>query len=114
MSEQQSSADSAELDQACRDSDWLALSASEKACYHWPEDTDIHKQCRAAFIDGAAHAHSQAGIEQRHMTQLLTVLEVMKSAHNKEPSGRLMSIWFRDIEAVEAAVAALTRPQRQE
>jgi hypothetical protein len=40
-------------DQACRDSDWLALSASEKACYHWPEDTDIHKQCRAAYIAGA-------------------------------------------------------------
>jgi hypothetical protein len=68
-------------------------------------------QALLARIEELTCPHSQAGIEQRHMAQLLTVLDVMKSAHNKEP-GRLMSIWSRDIEAVEAAVAALTRPLR--
>jgi hypothetical protein len=30
------------------------LSASEVACYHWPDDTAEHKALRAAFMDGAA------------------------------------------------------------
>ncbi len=40
-------------DQAWRDSGWLALSASEKAGYHWPEDSDLHRQCRSAYVAGA-------------------------------------------------------------
>lgn len=32
------------------------LSASEVACYQWPEDTDEHKALRKAFMDGAARA----------------------------------------------------------
>lgn len=31
------------------------LSASEHACYRWPEDTTEHRAMRAAFMDGAAH-----------------------------------------------------------
>jgi hypothetical protein len=31
------------------------LSASEAACYRWPEDTAEHRAMRAAFMDGAAH-----------------------------------------------------------
>lgn len=31
------------------------LSASEVACYRWPEDTAEHRAMRAAFCDGAAH-----------------------------------------------------------
>jgi hypothetical protein len=31
------------------------LSASEVACYRWPEDTVEHRAMRAAFMDGAAH-----------------------------------------------------------
>jgi hypothetical protein len=58
-----------------------------------------------------AEPHCQAGIEQRHLAQLLTILSVMKSAHSRE-TDRLMSIWSRDIEAVEAAVTELTRPLR--
>jgi hypothetical protein len=75
--------------------------------YNRPAKTEL-QEAKAAVREVLAR-HCQAGIEQRHMAQLLTVLDVMKSAHNKEP-GRLMSIWSRDIEAVEAAVAALTRP----
>jgi len=32
------------------------LSASEVACYKWPEDTREHKALRAAFMEGAAHS----------------------------------------------------------
>lgn len=31
------------------------LSASESACYRWPEDTAEHRAMRAAFMDGASH-----------------------------------------------------------
>jgi hypothetical protein len=68
-------------------------------------------QALLARIEELTCPHSQAGIEQRHLAQLLTILSVMKSAHSREPD-RLMSIWSRDIEAVEAAVTALTRPLR--
>lgn len=48
-----SAPDEAFVEQAHRDSTWLDLSASEKACYDWPEDTDLHRQCRAAYVAGA-------------------------------------------------------------
>lgn len=35
--------------------DMIRLSASEVACYRWPEDTAEHRAMRAAFIDGAAY-----------------------------------------------------------
>ena len=41
------------IDQPWRDSAWVGMSASERACYDWPEDTDLHRQCRAAYIAGA-------------------------------------------------------------
>lgn len=31
----------------------LVFSASDAACYKWPEDTELGKACRAAFCDGA-------------------------------------------------------------
>lgn len=31
-----------------------AISASEIACYKWPENTPEHRQLRAAFVAGAA------------------------------------------------------------
>lgn len=34
--------------------DMQAFSASEAACYQWPEDTAEHKALRAAYIGGAA------------------------------------------------------------
>lgn len=38
------------------ENDWLVrLSASEYACYRWPEDTAEHRAMRAAFMDGASH-----------------------------------------------------------
>lgn len=33
----------------------VGVSASEVACYRWPEDTAEHSALRAAFVDGAAH-----------------------------------------------------------
>lgn len=36
------------------DADMRAFSASDAACYKWPEDTAEHKALRAAYIDGAA------------------------------------------------------------
>jgi hypothetical protein len=35
--------------------DMARLSASEVACYRWPEDTAEDRAMRAAFCDGAAH-----------------------------------------------------------
>jgi len=32
----------------------LSFAASDAACYKWPEDTEIHRACRAAFCEGAA------------------------------------------------------------
>lgn len=34
--------------------DMRAFSASEAACYHWPEDTPEHRTARAAYCKGAA------------------------------------------------------------
>lgn len=31
-----------------------AFGASDAACYHWPDDTQEHRACRAAYIRGAA------------------------------------------------------------
>jgi hypothetical protein len=36
--------------------DMLALSASERACYDYPDDTELAKAQRAAFIAGAIWA----------------------------------------------------------
>jgi hypothetical protein len=63
----------------------------------------------AADATIALFARSQAVIASPLLSQLSATLEVMKSANSREPD-RLMSVWSRDIEAVEAAVAALTRP----
>lgn len=41
----------------------VRLSASEAACYRWPEDTAEHRAMRAAFMDGAASAASIASAE---------------------------------------------------
>lgn len=30
-----------------------SLTASEQACYRWPDDTEIHRECRKAYIAGA-------------------------------------------------------------
>jgi hypothetical protein len=35
-----------------------ALSASEVACYRWPDDTPEHKALRQAFCEGAALGNS--------------------------------------------------------
>ena len=49
-------------------SDWAAnmarLSASEIACYKWPEDTREHKALRAAFMEGAAHSATSTGSDK--------------------------------------------------
>ena len=41
------------LEQSHRDNNWIGLSASEKAAYDWPDDTELHRQCRAAYVAGA-------------------------------------------------------------
>lgn len=44
----------------CSTEDMARLSASEYACYRWPEDTAEHRAMRAAFMDGAAHVAVQS------------------------------------------------------
>jgi len=87
-------ADSAPLpDQDWRE--WLALSASEKACYHWPDDTDLHRQCRAAYIAGATD-YSAAPQEVRADSAILNeigeALECRGYVHmtNGRDIGRLL------------------------
>lgn len=47
--------------QPASNADMARLSASEVACYKWPEDTAEHRALRAAFMDGAvAHAGGDA------------------------------------------------------
>lgn len=46
---------------ACRGPEMARLSASEAACYRWPEDTAEHRAMRAAFCDGAAHIVGDVG-----------------------------------------------------
>ena len=43
---------------AFRSPEMARLSASEAACYRWPESTAEHRAMRAAFMDGAAHTQS--------------------------------------------------------
>jgi hypothetical protein len=46
------------------DSEWIELSASERACYRWPDDTDLHRQCRDAYVAGAAFYARRERIEE--------------------------------------------------
>lgn len=43
------------------------------------------------------------------LAELLTTLNVMKAAYNRD-GDRLMSVWIHDVQAVEAAIKALSQP----
>lgn len=61
-----------------RDAGMRAFSASDAACYLWPEDTDEHKALRMAYIRGAASTalqHPLTPIEQSATFKLLKAVE---------------------------------------
>lgn len=39
--------------------DMRAFGASHVACYKWPDDSELHRACRAAYIEGAYDAEPQ-------------------------------------------------------
>jgi hypothetical protein len=47
----------------------IRLSASELACYRWPEDTVEHKALRAAYMDGAASMASAVSAASAEVVQ---------------------------------------------
>ena len=49
-----------------------AFGASERACYEYPDDTEIARAQRAAFIAGAAWAAVEAKPEEYSATFLLS------------------------------------------
>jgi len=52
------------------------LSASEVACYRWPEDTTEHRALRAAFMDGAAHICQINRVDDSMAKQLQRSMEL--------------------------------------
>jgi hypothetical protein len=47
----------------------IRLSASELACYRWPDDTAEHRMLRAAYMDGAASMASAVSAASAEVVQ---------------------------------------------
>lgn len=102
------------------ESQWLALSASEKACYNWPDDADIHRQCRAAYIAGAidySAAPQEVRADSAILNEIGEALECRGYAHmtNGRDIGRLLDELERLRDEPQAAPAwenltAIIRP----
>jgi hypothetical protein len=80
---------------------WVRLSASELACYRWPEDTAEHRALRAAFMDGAASAVSAASAE---VVQTQDELGALLHAAEAEVER------LRDERAIDDAIQARQEP----
>jgi hypothetical protein len=77
------------------DEQMARLSASEVACYRWPEDTAEHRAMRAAFMDGVALADGN---------------DVAVEATDAQKLRSLADIFNAEIEKVEAAPVEAWQP----
>jgi hypothetical protein len=90
-------------------SDMARLSASEAACYRWPEDTAEHRAMRAAYMDGAASTagHAQTPAEPHETTYLRGWNEGIERAAEVADAARESAKEHHGIEAsIGADIAA--------
>jgi hypothetical protein len=102
------------------------LSASEVACYRWPEDMTEHRAMRAAFCDGAIHITTLASSpmggrwEERAIAVLNKMLEAydtgnlqMNSNEIGEPENNIPHYpWHEELIWNARQAVALSRPVR--
>jgi hypothetical protein len=102
------------------------LSASEVACYRWPEDTTEHRAMRAAFCDGAIHITTLASspMEGRWEERAIAVLNKMLEAYDTgnlqmnsneigEPENNIpYHPWHEELIWNARQAVALSRPAR--
>ena len=61
--------------------DMRAFGASDAACVYWPEDTQEHRACRAAYIRGAADCSPEA--QSAQLEAMRKALEEIKIKDKK-------------------------------
>jgi hypothetical protein len=66
------------------DETMVRLSASEVACYRWPEDTAEHRALRAAYMDGAASMASAVSAASAEVVQTQDELGALLHAAEAE------------------------------
>jgi hypothetical protein len=62
----------------------INLSASELACYRWPEDTAEHRAMRSAFMEGAASMASAVSAASAEVVQTQDELGALLHAAEAE------------------------------
>jgi hypothetical protein len=82
----------------------IRLSASELACYCWPDDTAEHKALRAAFMDGAASMASAVSAASAEVVQTQDELGALLHAAEAEVER------LRDERAIDDAIQARQEP----
>jgi hypothetical protein len=80
------------------------LSASEAACYRWPEDTAEHRAMRAAFMGGAASMASAVSAANAEVVQTQDELGALLHAAEAEVER------LRDERAIDNAIQARQKP----
>jgi hypothetical protein len=84
----------------------IGLSASDAAAHKWPEDTELHRESRAASVAGAiAYAAPQmAGRGSIAMRGLEAALRGMENAHSLMTSGRFRDSLYNEIVNARTAI----------
>jgi hypothetical protein len=78
----------------------IRLSASELACYRWPEDTAEHRAMRSAFMEGAASMASAVSAASAEVVQTQDDLGALLHAAEAEVER------LRDERAIDNAIQA--------
>jgi hypothetical protein len=84
----------------------LGLSASDAAAYKWPDDTEIARECRKAFVAGAiAYASPPvvAGVDA--LRGMETALLSMENAHSRMANGAARDDLYSGIVSARSAIA---------
>jgi hypothetical protein len=82
------------------DETMVRLSASEVACYRWPDDTMEHQALRAAYMDGAASMASAVSAASAEVVQTQDELGALLHAAEAEVER------LRDEHAIDHAIQA--------
>jgi hypothetical protein len=80
------------------------LSASDVACYRWPDDTMEHQALRAAYMDGAASMASAVSAASAEVVQTQDELGALLHAAEAEVER------LRDEHAIDHAIQARQKP----
>jgi hypothetical protein len=91
-----------------------AFGASESACYKWPDDTDMHRACRAAFCDGAGWAAAEIERLTRENERLRDMVDNRNEFIAERGLWRELGQYLSEPSATEQSMPATSIPSPSE